>query len=255
MSNVASAPSGRFSDKTVLITGATSAIGRATAHIVAAEGGRIVATGRRAEALQELVKSLAGAGHQSAVVDGTKEDSVAEAMRSILESVPAFHGVVFCNGAHALRTARLTSARHYLEMFEQNVLAATNFMPALARHLGAEASIVFVSSAAKFRGAAAAGAYVASKSAVAGLARAWASELAPSVRVNSVSPGVVYTPMTERFLKSVGPEASGRIEQRHLLGLGKPQQVADAIAFLLSSQSSWITGVDLPVDGGFSVQA
>jgi NAD(P)-dependent dehydrogenase (short-subunit alcohol dehydrogenase family) len=240
--------------KTVLVVGASSGIGAATAAAIAAGGGQVIGVARRTEVLNDTISKLAGSGHLAVTLDATNSQAVGEALVG-LPSEAQLHGAVFCAGTHMLRPLRITGEQHYMEMLRQHVLTATNFMPGLSRKFAASASIVLVSSAARFRGGAAAGAYIAAKEAMVGLARAWAAELAPRVRVNSVSPGVVQTGMTERFLGSVGPKAAEEIQRRHPLGLGRPEQVAGAIAFLLSDHASWITGVDLTVDGGFSIQA
>jgi NAD(P)-dependent dehydrogenase (short-subunit alcohol dehydrogenase family) len=245
----------RFENRTILVVGASGGIGAAVASTLAGEGGRIVAVARRADRLEALVGRLSGSGHLALPLDATDAENVKKAMAGLPEGSRTLDGAVFCAGTHLLRPLRITLEQHYLDMFRQHVASITNFMPAFTRQAASKASVVLVSSAARFRGGSAAGAYVAAKNAVVGLARAWASELAPRIRVNSVSPGVVRSSMADQFLTSVGPKAAAEIERRHLLGLGSPEQVAGPIAFLLSDEASWITGTDLAIDGGFSVQA
>lgn len=94
-----------------------------------------------------------------------------------------------------------------------------------------------------------------SKHAIVGIMRALALELAPkNIRVNCVSPGMVKTDMSIKILESISEDNVSKIESMHPLGLGEPNDVAEAISFLLSDNSKWITGVELPVDGGYSVQ-
>lgn len=244
-----------LSARKILVVGASSGIGAATASAIAAGGGSVIAAARRSDILADVLKKLDGTGHLALSVDATDPDAVGRALASLPDSARPLSGAVFCVGAHMLRPMRITTAQHYTDAFRQNVLSATNFLPALSRMFAEHASVVLVSSAARFRGGTAAGAYIAAKEATVGLARSWACELAPRVRVNSVSPGVVRTAMSDRFLEAVGPKVAGEIEKRHLLGLGQPSQVASAITFLLSDHAGWITGTDLTVDGGFAVQA
>ncbi len=253
--DIAEALPSRFEGQTIVIVGASSGIGAATAAIVAREGGRVVGVARRPDVLELAIKSLPGSGHLPLALDATDPAAVTQALASLPDTHKSINGAVFCAGPHLLRPLRITTAQHYADMFKQHVLSVTNFVPGLTKLAAEGTSLVLVSSAARFRGGSAAGAYIAAKSAMVGLVRAWACELAPKIRVNSVSPGVVRSAMGDRLLTTVGPKGAEEIERRHLLGIGRPEQVAPAIAFLLSDQANWITGVDLPVDGGFAIQA
>ena len=115
------------------------------------------------------------------------------------------------------------------------------------------ASVVLISSTAAIRGTAGTSVYSASKGAVLAATRSLAVELsARNVRVNSLVPGVVDTPMSENFLSSLKSDQKEEIVQAHLLGVGQPEDIANSAVFLLSAKSKWITGTGLVVDGGLS---
>ena len=165
-----------------------------------------------------------------------------------------FHGAVMCAGDHSLRPLQLLKASHIDESLTANVRSAllcTKLATKLASKDGA--SIVWLSSAAALIGSAGEAAYAASKGALLSACRSLAAELASRrIRINAVAPGVVETPMSERWLSQLTPEQREAIRSRHMLGFGRPQDVAAAIAFLVSDEARWITGTCLTIDGGLT---
>jgi NAD(P)-dependent dehydrogenase (short-subunit alcohol dehydrogenase family) len=117
------------------------------------------------------------------------------------------------------------------------------------------ASLVFMSSVAGLRGTAGMVGYSVTKAAVDGMVRSLACELAPrQVRVNSIAAGAVQTEMHERLSRTLGEQALGDYERRHLLGFGTPEDISAAALFLLSDGARWITGTTMSVDGGYTAQ-
>lgn len=244
----------RFDGKTILVCGATSGIGLATARRLAKEGASIIALARNAERLKEVISELPGGGHEDLSCDAGDEAQVTAAGDTLKASGRVIHGAVLCAGRHSLRPLQLTKAVHIEELLAGNVLATllcTKLSVRLAAREGA--SLVWVSSAAALIGNAGEFGYAAGKGALLAACRSLATELAPRhIRVNSVVPGVVETPMSEQWLSLLPADQKEAIRSRHLLGFGTPDDVASAITFLVSDDARWITGTSLTVDGGLT---
>jgi len=244
----------RFEGRTILVTGATSGIGLATARRLSEEGATLICSARTKERLDEIVAELPGSEHMSLPFDASSEEEVASAGSALRDGNRKLHGAVMCAGQHFLRPLQLSKTSHFQELFAANVLSSLLCTKMAIRHTAPEGgSIVWLSSAAALIGNTGEMAYAASKGALLSACRSVATELAPRrIRVNTVAPGVVETPMSEKWLSQLSPEQKAAVSSRHLLGLGSPQDVAAAIAFLLSDDSRWITGSCLTIDGGLT---
>jgi len=243
--------------KIALVTGASSGIGHATAELLAKHGARVAVTGRQIEALQELVARIAGQGGTAAPFAGDlrKED---DRKRIVADAVARFGGLdilVNAAGTIANGTIENTSLADWRTMFELNLETVFALMQLAIPHLEKNrGSIVNISSVTGIRAFPNVLAYCASKAGVDQLTRCAALELAPKgIRVNAVDPGVVVSNLHRRG--GMGEEKYQAFLEHskatHPLGrVGQPDDIAQAILFLASDQSSWITGVSLPVDGG-----
>lgn len=244
-----------FNGKTYLITGASSGIGKATALLLAEAGARIVAVSRNSDRLAELEACLPGNGHQTVAADAADEATV-KTLIEMGREVGGFNGALLAAGAHAMAPLVLGSNAGFEDMYRSNVLTATNGMKAMSKTASKSgAGIVLLASTAAIQGSAGFGAYAAAKSALLGLCKTAAVELAPrKIRVNALVVGVVDTPLSEKWMAQISDAQRQHIAERHLLGIGTPEAVAKAAAFLMSDDANWITGAQLAVDGGLSVR-
>jgi NAD(P)-dependent dehydrogenase (short-subunit alcohol dehydrogenase family) len=241
-----------FAGRTILITGASSGIGRACAQRLAAANAHIVAIGRNAATLQDLA---AGKAHTYAV-DLADESAVKDMVARLKAEVGPLDGCVLSAGVHGLRPLMMESYKDLYRPWAVNVQGVLGVLALLVKNrlIAKGGSVVLFSSASARRGGAGMVSYAASKGAIEAATQALAAELvSQAIRVNAVAPGVVRTPMSEGFLKRLTPEQIATLEARHLMGFGTPEDVAGPVAFLLSQDARWITGIVLAVDGGYGI--
>lgn len=246
----------RFTGKRILVTGASSGIGRSGAVKLAAQGASLTLVARNAERLAHTAAMLEGSDHDILQLDVTNENDLGAMADGLRRKSTVFHGVLHSAGVHWLRPLQMVSAQSLSEMLSSHVGSSILLVRTLVagRLLDKEgASIVWISSAAALQGGAGSVEYAAAKGALLSAARVLAVELARrKVRINVLVPGVVRTPQSDAFLSKFTPEQLDVLTKEHLLGLGEPEDVADAAAFLLSCEARWITGTTLVVDGGLT---
>lgn len=244
-------------DKVILITGASSGIGRACAIECARAGASVIITGRNAERLDETFRMLPasrGSYSNMCVADLTDEKD----FESLLSASPIpYNGIVHSAGISALRPFPFVSPKNLEKLLNLNTLIPLELTRRLLKNGTVQdgASIVFISSIAGTRIAAVGQtAYAASKAALCGAAKAMALELAyQKTRVNCICPGAVSTPIHE----SVGlSEDQLQIDTQNypLRCYGKPEEIAYAAVYLLSDAAAWTTGTQLVIDGGLTLQ-
>jgi len=240
--------------KKILVTGASSGIGRATAVECSRMGASVFATGRDRARLEETISSLDGEGHGSAVADLTVDDQM-KALVDALSSWGALDGVVLAAGIANVRPVKMTGSAQMASIFEVNVFSQAELLKTLlgAKALAEGASVVAISSVSS-GGEISLGhaAYGSSKAALQTFMKYAALELGPKVRVNTICPGMVDTPLIHKG--TFTPEQLEADSLHYpLKRYGRPEDVALGAVYLLSDAASWITGHSLVIDGGISL--
>lgn len=241
----------------ILVTGASSGLGREIAVCLSQLGARIVLVARNQERLEETSSMLDGGGHEIEVFDLIKCDQIADWMKMLAVRNRPFDGVVHSAGVQLTMPIRAWSMKDCDRLMSVNLHAcfglAKGFRQKTVHNKGG--SIVFISSTAGLVGLAGLSIYSAGKAAIIGLTRTLALELVrDGIRVNAVAPGLVHTEMIGDLIDAMPPEYMDKMETKHPLGLGKPRDVAHAVAFLLADTGRWVTGATLVIDGGYTAQ-
>ncbi len=220
-----------------LVIAASSGIGQATVRLLKEAGNSVFTTARDDKKITPDV-----------MLDATDFDAVG----AVFKQAGDIDGVVNCSGSLLLKSAHLTSKEQYHSVIDASLTTAFATVRAAGKHMSKGGAVVLVSSAAAMEGLANHEAIAAAKAGILGLTLSAAATYAgQNLRVNAVAPGLIETPLTAALTSN---ETSRRFsENMHALGrLGKPEDVARAIVFLLDPDNNWITGQVLAVDGGLS---
>jgi len=237
-----------LSNKTYLVTGASSGIGYETCLAISRQGGKFIAIARRGDLLIRLINETNQDNSQH-TFDITNIDQI----NNLVDLIPNIDGIVHCAGI-----VSLAPLKFYSEEL-MNSIRAVNFdsivylinLVVKKKKLNKSSSIVLTTSIAGLFGMKGNGIYAASKGALISISKVWANELAVNrIRVNCVSPGMVKTEITNKSIEDLSIEVIQEDEKKYPLGYGEVIQVANPIIFLLSDASSWITGQNLVLDGG-----
>ena len=245
--------------KKIVITGASSGIGRAIAVECSKAGATLLLLARNSERLEETSRSLLPGNHRFVSVDLNNYEEVEPIISSFYDSNGNIDGFVHAAGILMTVPLQMIKPQHYEEIFSINVIAGFNIARFISKKKfidpGKGASFIFISSIRALYGQESAIAYCASKGALSSGMKAMALELASKkIRVNAVLPAIVSTEMTDSLFATVPDESRQRMVNDHPLGLGTPEDVAYAAIYLLSDASKWMTGNNLLIDGGYSAR-
>lgn len=239
--------------KTILVTGASSGIGKATAIECSKLGANVVITGRNEQRLHETLNLLEGEQNMMIVADLTNEGSLV----SLIEQCPSLDGLVNNAGSTIMTPTQFISRDKLTQVLEVNTIAPILLTQMLLKKkkLGKGSSIVVTDSISGVKIASPGNVlYSTSKSAINGFVKNAALDLAgKNIRVNAVCPGMIATHFLDDGSVTVGDLAED-MKKYPLKRYGKPEEVAYAIIYLLSDASSFTTGASIVIDGGFTLQ-
>lgn len=243
-------------EKTIIVTGASSGIGRQCAIDCSRMGAKVVLIARNEERLQETMALLEGEGHQYYVYDLRKTEGIEQLVSGIIAVCGKVSGFLHCAGVEMTKPMKLLTTNDYEDVMKVNTLSALEFVRWLSspKRFVAGGSIVFISSITAVIARQGVSAYSASKGALVSASRVIASELSKrNIRVNCISPGTVLTPMMDNFLKGLSEADYNKRLGAFPLGVGKTSDVSYACIYLLSDASRWVTGQNLIIDGGYTM--
>ena len=241
--------------KKILITGASSGLGRQCAIRCSNSGATLIITGRDKTRLMQTFGEMLPGKHSLIEADLSDFDSYESLLAGVIKDYGQIDGFIHSAGVELTLPVNMMKPKHYQSLFNINVIAGFEICKVLLKRksLSKNASLVFIASIMGVLGQPGKIGYCSSKGALIAGVKAMALELAQyGIRVNSILPAVCKTKMTEELLSNLTDEAREKVLKMHPMGLGEPDDVALAAVYLLSGASRWITGSELVVDGGYS---
>lgn len=242
-----------FTNKIIVLAG-SGGIGSATAELLASMGAKMILIDVSEDNLRDTISKLSGEGHSYYVCDFSQIETIEALIAQIIKDNGPIDGYVHCTGIGSVRPLKMSKYDFMLRVMNINFFSYVEVVRCLTKKgfYNPGMNIVGISAIGAYIGNATKTAYCASKAAMNGATRCMAKELAPKgIRLNTIAPGATDTPMArEASDYRDGTEEQRVNEIRQYLGTCKPEDIADAVAFLMSDMSRMITGICLPVDGG-----
>ncbi|MEK5256445.1 SDR family oxidoreductase [Paenibacillus sp. FSL F4-0125] len=239
----------------ILITGASQGIGRMAAIQISRLGAKVSLVARNEEKLRETLDMLEGEGHALYCFDLKKVEGIEELIKQIVTQCGALNGMIHSAGIATMRPLAMTTSDFLHDMMLINFYAYVELVRCISKKKNyiAGASFIGMSSIGSQSGDKSKVAYCATKAAMDAATKSMAEELAhKNIRVNTVVAGFIKTDMYKMFVENAGEDAVGsHVLSRQYLGMGEPLDIANAMAYLLSDASKFITGTGFIVDGGY----
>lgn len=244
-------------EKTIIITGASSGIGRQCAIDCSKMGAKVILIARNQERLEETLASLDNNDHQVYSYDLTQIDGIKELVNTIVSSNGKIDGLIHAAGIEITKPIKLLESSDYEMIYRTNNLSGFELMRQLSsiKNMNKGGSIIFISSITAIIGRSGVAAYAASKGAMISATKSFALELAKrQIRVNCISPGTILTPMMLNYLNGLDDASRQKRIDGFPLGLGETTDISNACIYLLSDASRWITGQNIIIDGGYTIK-
>lgn len=242
---------GQLTGKHILVTGASSGMGRVFCQMIAREGARVSLLARNEERLKETLSKMEGDGHNYYVCDLTDEEQI----KATIAQLSAVDGVVFCAGINDYVPLKFVKQEKLERIFQTNYFSQVVLTQMLVKkkQINKNASLVYISSLSSVLGVAGTLLYASSKAALNSAVRVIAAELAPQgIRANAICPGIVRTEMLSGT--NIDEETFTKQAVDYPLGLGTPEDIGNAVLYHLSDGSRWLTGNCMVIDGGYSLK-
>jgi NAD(P)-dependent dehydrogenase (short-subunit alcohol dehydrogenase family) len=241
--------------KNIVISGASSGIGRQCAISCSNMGANVILLGRRLEELNKTLLLCRNNVNRAFQIDLAQFHEIEPIISLAVQQTGLIHGFIHCAGVQLTSPLNAMNSKKISDLFNINLFAGIEIIRILSKPKycnSSGASFILISSITAFAGKPGIVAYAASKGALNSAANSLAIELAHRrIRVNSVCPGLIKTEMLENLTNDIGEEGINNLSKDYPLGIGNPEDVANACIFLLSDAAKWVTGSHLVVDGGF----
>lgn len=241
--------------KTILITGASSGIGRQCAIDISNSGANVILVGRNLDRLNDTATKLNGSSVIKQI-DLDRIDLISQDIQTVIDETGPIDGFVHCAGIEKTLPLKLTTPQLFEELYRVNLLSAIEIIKVLTRkkNYNSDFKIVLISSITALIARNGTAPYTASKGAMIALCREMALEFAKKkININCISPGTILTPLMESVLEQMDTEARTKRINEFPLGLGIPSDISLCCVYLLSEAARWITGQNFVIDGGRTI--